>query len=366
MEKKCSFRGLLLGLLLGLGALPGCGGGGGGGAPSPPQTAPLTGRFMDAPVAGLHYSTPTGAGETSADGEFLYQPGETVRFSVGDIVIGEVAGAPVISPFDLAGMTPPQTGNDTRRAANRGFSLKQATPLEIAANIALFLQTLDEDGDPNNGIKIPAAMHTLAAGTSLNFKRKWSVFPSDLSFRNLVAAGRAAGLWGGSRAVRKTAYVLDSLYAGLGLTPTIEAVSVIDEDGIAGFIDADGIVDSRETRAYDANGNLTLFERDFTADGTVDFRQTRVYDANGNLTLWERDDNADGTVDSRETRVYDANGNLTLHERDFNANGTVDSRHNSVYDANGNLTLFEQDDNADGTVDSRETRVYDANGNLTL
>jgi hypothetical protein len=47
--------------------------------------------------------------------------------------------------------------------------------------------------------------------------------PGDFPFGKLVADGRAAGLWGGSRAIRHPAYAFDDLYESFGITPEIYA-----------------------------------------------------------------------------------------------------------------------------------------------
>jgi len=184
---------------------------GGGSSDTPSQ---FTGRFVGTPVSGLQYSTDSGSGETNANGEFQYQAGEVIRFSVGNIVIGEVLGADTVSPFDLADLVPPQTALEIHRVSKAMMNDSQTTALDIVANIAVFLETLDEDGDAGNGIKIPELLHGLAATVKLDFNQPWSRFRRDFSFRKLLAAGRAEGLWGGTRAMRNTAYALDALYAG--------------------------------------------------------------------------------------------------------------------------------------------------------
>jgi hypothetical protein len=296
-----------------------CGGGGGGGGGSTLHT----GKFVDGgPVAGLKYSTATQSGETGVDGAFFYQAGESVSFHVGDILIGQAAGASSISPFDLAGIPPPQSSIEIRRAVNE-MNRRKSSPLGVAANIAVFLQTLDNDGDPSNGIQIPAQMHTLAAGASINFHQQWNDFPRDFSFRKLLAQGRSAGLWGGTRPVRNPAYALDSLYAGLGLTPAIYAVAVTEHNS-----NGDGTADNRITYTYDANGNRTMEEDDYNADGTMDYRNSYTYDANGNLTMAEGDDYAGGTVVyyRTSTYIYDANGCLTVEELETNIPDLADHR----------------------------------------
>ena len=95
---------------------------------------------------------------------------------------------------------------------------------------AVFLQSLDEDGNYANGIQVPDRIHELAAGISINFGQKYEVFPEDFQFRKLIAAGRNEGIWGGTRAIRHPLYALDTLYQGLGLSSEIDARTMISID----------------------------------------------------------------------------------------------------------------------------------------
>lgn len=123
----------------------GCGGGGGtegDGDTSPlPITpaAPLTGYFIDAPVAGASYRTATVSGETGADGAFGYAAGESVEFSIGPVRLGAAAATTHVTPLDLI---PDAAGiADARVAA-----------------LASFLQSADRDADLGNGIQLSTAL----------------------------------------------------------------------------------------------------------------------------------------------------------------------------------------------------------------
>lgn len=86
--------------VLGL-CLIGCGGGGGGTGVASSATA--TGRFVDAPIAGLTYESGKITGVTKADGSFTYEVGKTVKFSIGGkIVLGQTNGQSIVTPVDLA------------------------------------------------------------------------------------------------------------------------------------------------------------------------------------------------------------------------------------------------------------------------
>lgn len=110
-----------------------CGGGGDGGGDS----GPLTGVFQDSHVIGLSYVTPTRSGNTNEKGEFKYLAGEKVKFSVGDIVLGESEGAAEVTPVDLV----------------EGAMTSGNTQVQ---NILVFLQSLDATADKTDGIDISA------------------------------------------------------------------------------------------------------------------------------------------------------------------------------------------------------------------
>ena len=61
-----------------------------------------SGQFVDAPVHGLHYESGSLSGFTGSDGGFQYEEGAAVRFSIGDIPLGQAArGKAVLTPLDL-------------------------------------------------------------------------------------------------------------------------------------------------------------------------------------------------------------------------------------------------------------------------
>ena len=160
-----------------------CGGGGGDSEPGseessldtgPDSGSELTGVFIDSAVQGLAFSTATLSGITNSNGEFTYLAGEQVSFSVGDIIIGQAAGASVVTPVDLVAGAIDETNL-------------------VVTHIAQFLQTLDDDGNPDNGINIPTAVSTLASGDFINFESAaFTVETSDLIAE--YTASTSAGL----------------------------------------------------------------------------------------------------------------------------------------------------------------------------
>ncbi|MGR5540549.1 hypothetical protein ACPV5V_18390 [Vibrio campbellii] len=119
-------------------------GDGDGGIDSGTATA-QTGVFLDSAVSGISYETESLSGVTNQAGEFSFVAGESVIFSVGDVVLPKVTAIPVITPLTIAGSS--QLNDES-------------------LNIARFLQTLDDDQDPTNGLQMPS---TLAWTESIGF-----------------------------------------------------------------------------------------------------------------------------------------------------------------------------------------------------
>lgn len=110
---------------------------------TPPSATTATGYFKDSNVIGLGYSSGSLSGMTNNNGEFEYEVGQAITFSVGAVALGTVTGDEVITPIDLA-------------TAGASDSLQ-------VLNTVRFLLMLDSDGDPSNGINIEASVSTAAA-----------------------------------------------------------------------------------------------------------------------------------------------------------------------------------------------------------
>lgn len=143
-------------------------GGGGGGGNSPDNNATQSGVFIDSPVEGLSYASATLNGTTDADGTFSYETNETVTFSIGDITLGSTSGAAVITPVDMVNGATSETD-------------------PVVTNIARFLQTLDDDGNPDNGIMISNTVSNLAAGKNIDFMLSTSDFENNGNVQTVIA-----------------------------------------------------------------------------------------------------------------------------------------------------------------------------------
>jgi hypothetical protein len=130
--------------LLTAGFLVGCGGGSSSNAVGVAQqeAALKRGQFIDSAVSGVSYQTSKRSGTTDANGFFEYDiDGEPVTFSLGNTVLGSASSASVVHVFDVSSGAVMSQGNRGQR-------------------VAQLLQTLDEDGNPANGIQISATTTT--------------------------------------------------------------------------------------------------------------------------------------------------------------------------------------------------------------
>ncbi|KIF66993.1 hydrolase [Streptomyces sp. AcH 505] len=114
-----------------------------------------TGVFAG-PVAGLRYQTPTTTGVTDERGEFQYREGETVVFLVGGLVLGSAKGAPRLNLAQLV---------------NRADGKIDRLHDPIVTNLARLVQTLDQDGDVENGVTIAPIVHELVGPTVINLNQ---------------------------------------------------------------------------------------------------------------------------------------------------------------------------------------------------
>ena len=169
-------RHYLLGLLTMLCSLTlitvGCGGGGGG--ISGPALA--NGVFVDSPVEGMDYDTGSEFGLTGLSGRFNYREGEIITFSIGDVILGQAAGKDMLNPIDLV----PGAADETD---------------STVTNICRLLQSLDQDGNLQNGIQITAQIRDEIDGRAIDFNLSISQFKNDPAIVGLFDTLNALNLF---------------------------------------------------------------------------------------------------------------------------------------------------------------------------
>ena len=347
----------------------------------------LTGTFIPGPAEGIHYKTASQEGLTNANGEFSYQAGETVTFSIGAIELGSTDAAAEVTIFDLLGAAPPATEADLRAAILPG----EVTDLDRAVNMTHLLLTLDEDAIPSNGLDLSDWDEQLAAA-SLSF----DVWMYDFTWESGADSFNTLRTAEGIRPGRYASDVLIYLYDTLGITVPFHAVTketfdydndaILDEITVSTYNDlgllssskededANGFFNNIEEYTYDDMGRRlsVIWTEDYDEDGVFDGEGTEAYtyDDRGEPLTETVTETGDDTYSGTRTYTYDEAGYLSkrVTEEDDGADDVIDERHTETwtYNASGGTTAFhrESDGDADGIADSSRdsTYTYDAAG----
>ncbi|MEP1895029.1 MAG: carboxylesterase family protein [Alloalcanivorax venustensis] len=165
--------GLAASLPLILLSLTGCG----GSSSSDPDPAPVsrTGTFGSTAVSGLHYQSGDAATRTTDErGRFLYTGNQKVLFSIGDLSLGEAPGAENVTVLGISGGAASTNEPDV-------------------TNKLILLQTLDVDGDLNNGIQLTEQIQDAVSANAgnLDFEQPTADFTAAL--QNVVTSLESAG-----------------------------------------------------------------------------------------------------------------------------------------------------------------------------
>ena len=112
--------------------------------------ATRTGSFVDSPVQGLYYETETQGGITDEDGMFSYMPGETVTFYIGETVLGRATAESIMTPLHLVEGAEDETNT-------------------VVTNMGMLMQSLDQDGNTDNGIMISSEVSDIMSNMTIDF-----------------------------------------------------------------------------------------------------------------------------------------------------------------------------------------------------
>lgn len=215
------------------------GGSGGGSSSTATPTIPTTakvGVLLDSVVAGVSFETSSGlTGLTNASGEFSYQTGDSVSFRLGDVELGSVAASPVLTPVELVGAV--------------------STADRRVINLSRFLQSLDDDADPSNGLSVTESARTALAGRSLNFNLPVSTFEITASAAVQAASGRT---------LVDASTAINHLHGTLGERGLVTQVA--EEDEIQQVVPA-FVADSTLAEAVKANPELCQFNNTLLSSG---------------------------------------------------------------------------------------------------
>lgn len=118
------------------------------------------GQFIDSEVEGLEYSSGKYSGLTDSNGKFKYKSGSTITFKIGDVVLGSAKSKKILTPQDLT---------------------KASSASDNTTNMVRFLMSLDEDSNPDNGLKINSAVREYLKGKSVDFNLDTVSFENNIS-----------------------------------------------------------------------------------------------------------------------------------------------------------------------------------------
>ncbi|MEA1990066.1 MAG: tandem-95 repeat protein, partial [Pseudomonadota bacterium] len=110
----------------------------------------VNGQIIDGFVGGLAYETSSGiTGFTSSNGSFNYQVGDTITFSIGNVILASIAADALTDAM-----------NDGKLFLQEIAGVEQTNLNdEYVENMAVLLQTLDSNADAQDGIQISEEMH---------------------------------------------------------------------------------------------------------------------------------------------------------------------------------------------------------------
>ena len=120
----------------------------------------VRGRFIGSAVDGLAYASDDLVGFTDVEGRFEYRDERAIEFSIGGITLGKALGDATMTPVTIV-----------------AGAVDEQHP--VVTNIARFLQTLDDDGDPANGISITPGVTELAVNKIVDFDQSVLAFEDD-------------------------------------------------------------------------------------------------------------------------------------------------------------------------------------------
>jgi formylglycine-generating enzyme required for sulfatase activity len=208
------------------------------------------GVYVDSPVEGLTYETVTHSGTTDTKGRFNYEQGETITFSIGDLVLGLVLGQGTarerMSPIDLV---PGATDE------------KHPT----VTNICRLIQSLDEDGNLFNGIKITPVIAGEVERRSIDFTVSTSDFGNSPDVQDLFDTLNDLGAFsdGAPRTLRSAEQAQNHLAATLkGLYDT--------DDDADGYTEYQGDCDDNDNSIHPGPTEICGDGKDNDCDGAVD------------------------------------------------------------------------------------------------
>ncbi len=278
----------------------GCSQGGGGPAVFKPEGAYKTGFFVDSPVEGLQYHTITWDSTTDSQGTFYYQEGEQITFSIGGVVLGSTPAKGIITPVDLDKLVEPN------------FSTK-------VINITRFLLSLDQDGNPGNGITIPQGIRDALKGIRVDFSNP--VLDNDAGVKKMFEILNGKGIF----PEELNRGLVSSVAAQIHLENTVNQIAAEDDQA----------AEALKNLKIQASINLLYYSIIMIENQTLNL-QGSVYGGKAPYTFsWQiNDEEPFSTKQSPGNLLFKTQGSytLTFTSSDSSGDKKTDVRHITVVD----------------------------------
>ncbi len=386
------------------------------------SSSTLTGQFDGISIEGLSYETASHSGKTTASGQFSYEPGESIQFSIGSTLIGD--SIPAEDSLALHQLLPitvlPTNFGEFNTLFYQASHKAERDNFHHFNNLLTVIFSLDNDANPLNGVVIPAEVSDLMKDVEINFDQHLKTFAGkhssrygkgDDTLRKVTHLGTAAGwlsrgdLYAFGLGLQRYYQANDiesnfymateqSTYSDMNTEPDSIVSYVFDEYGniprkstdnngdgnlnnirtatfndnnkyLTESTDSNGDGDSNYgyLYEYDTFGNPTKQSYDSNGDGAINSINTLTFNEYGFNTRSETDSDNDGDLDAITVTTFDDRGNATSELQDNDGDGVFDSANFNSHDSNGNRIRTEYDDENDGSIDSLEVSTYDSNNN---
>ncbi len=197
----------------------------------------------------------------------------------------------------------------------------ESDPYHTVVNLAVLLHSLDDDGEPDNGIVIRAGVASLLYRIALDLRKPWDsvearsgtfdlslpyqpwlTFETDPTFRHVLGMARRQHRFSTPHGMAEPSASLASLYASLGIDADPVGLKFL-------RVSQRGESETVETLYYDAKGNITRHENTQYGDAYEIWQ----YDEQGKVTRHELNASAFGQH-GIDTWEYDVVGNLVRFE----------------------------------------------------
>ena len=323
--------------------LSGCGGGGSSSNDSTPEAPKATtnetpttiskgiGHYVDSAVEGVEYICGDTTGVTDENGTFTFEENKNCTFSLGDVKLREVNASSLSNDMIL---------------------------VEDDVAVARFLQSLDSDGNAENGIKIDNSTKEV-----LSTKNVTTIPTSDDDVADVVIAMQSNSEYQGQMVTEQDAQIhIDQTKADLNGNSNVQMTSVvgISSNGRTSNSAANGDGSSTNNSHNNFAGSMGVNgSSNGNSDSSTDSHSNLAGSMSGNGSS---NGDSDSSTDSHNNFAGATSGNSSTDTKnsstgssssDQSNNGSTDTKNSSTGSTSGNSSSSDQSSN--GSTDTKNS-----------